>query len=579
LPIWYCLTRRAWGGTALRDRMLRYLKVSNVAIIDHVDVEFHEGFNVLTGETGAGKSILIGALNLLLGGKVPGDIIRTGEEEALVEGLFDLPEGFSLPGNLDQSAVPGGELVLARRLFQSGRSRCLLNGNLVPQATLQAVGNSLVSIFGQHEHHALLHPEEHVEIVDRSGELSDKRSETARAFHEWKRRMRELEETRTRLAALEQLSRENSEAAAELAAAQLKTGEEQELVQEKEILGKAVQIRERAFEAHYELYGRSGSIMERFADIRKAVDFLVSVNPKLAGVRENLEEAMYRAEDVALELREVAEHAESDPARLEKIEERLALIRRLKRKYGTDLEGLLAHLKDLSQEAGEILDLRGRLRKAEEAVQAAREAYLRAARVLSQARREAAVALERSLKKELAELAMPEAEFFVSFQPLDEDQGAAMGLEKVEFLLASNPGEAARPLAHIASGGELSRIMLALKALQVDAASTGSVIFDEVDAGIGGHTALAVGSRLARVARRQQVLCVTHLHQIAALADHHLSVRKRVRQGRTMIEVTALDQEARVNELARMIGAPHCSDELKEHVRRLINPTTAEAQG
>lgn len=559
--------------------MLRYLKVSNVAIIDQVDVEFHEGFNVLTGETGAGKSILISALNLLLGGKVPSDIIRTGEEEAQVEGLFDLPEGFSLPGDLDQSAIRGRELVLARRLFQSGRSRCLLNGNLIPQATLQAVGSSLVSIFGQHEHHALLHPEEHVEIVDRSGDLADRRSETARAFHAWKRCVRDLEETRARLAAFEQQSQENSEAAEELAAAQLKPGEEEELAQEREILGKAVQIRERAFEAHYELYGRSGSIMERFSDVRKAADFLVSVNPKLAGMRESLQEAMYRAEDVALELREVAEHAESDPTRLEKIEERLALIRRLKRKYGTDLEGLLAHLQDLSQGAGEILDLRGQVRKREEAVRIAREAYLDAARGLSQARREAAARLEASLKKELAELAMPEAELLVSFHPLDEDQGTAMGLEKVEFLLASNPGEAPRPLAHIASGGELSRIMLALKALQVDAASAGSVIFDEVDAGIGGQTALAVGSRLARVARRQQVLCVTHLHQIAALADHHLSVRKRVREGRTRIEVMSLDQDARVNELARMIGAPYCSDEVKEHVRKLINPAAAEVQG
>lgn len=556
--------------------MLRFLKIANLAIIDEVEVEFRQGFNVLTGETGAGKSILIGALNLLLGAKAQPDIIRTGEAEACVEAMFEVPDVRPLESCPIEPAVEGGELILVRRLFREGRSRCYVNGNLATVTALQSLGRALVSIFGQHEHHVLLNPEEHVDVLDRFGGLEDKRRQTSEAFAAWSAAVKALQKALGKLEDLERQAKENTAAIEELTVAALKEGEEEDLGAEREVLKKAVQIRERAFEAHQAIYARSGSIMESFAEVRKAVDYLAAVNPKLSAIKEDLDDALYRIEDIAIELRHVAETSRSDPHRLEEIEERLALIKRLKRKYGTELRGLLLHLENLNNEAGEVLGARSEVKRLEQAVAEKRETYVGAARSLSAARKAAAGKLGTRMKGELSELAMPGAVFNVSFNELEEEHGTATGLEKVEFFLAANPGETSRPLARIASGGELSRIMLALKALQVSDRGFSTVIFDEVDAGIGGHTATAVGTRLARVAQSQQVLCVTHLHQIAALADHHISVHKTVTGGRTRIEVAPLDREKRIEELTRMLGASPRSESAREHVRRLMDLPPAE---
>lgn len=559
--------------------MLRLLKIANLAIIDEVQVEFHEGFNVLTGETGAGKSILIGALNLLLGAKAGPDVIRTGEEESAVEALFELTGESEAMGLPEGVSADRGEIILSRRLYSTGRSRCSVNGSLVTLGTLQAAGRALVSIFGQHEHQLLLKADEHVSVLDRFGALEFLRRATREAFGEWGRSMRGLEAAQARLREVEQRNEDNAAAAEELTKAALRAGEEAELTEEREILKKAVQIRERAYEAHQAIYGRSGSILAALADVKKTVDYLVAVNPRLSGIGEGLSEAIYRLEDASIELRDAAEKAQSDPAQLERIEERLALIRRLKRKYGADVEALLKRLETLNQEAGDVLEARAAVRKLETDVVSKRVAYLEAARSLGEARRKTARKLETSVKKELKDLAMPDALFSVHFDDVEEEQGSADGLERVEFLLSANPGEALRPLASIASGGELSRIMLAVKALQTDEAAWRTVIFDEVDAGIGGRTATAVGTRLARVARGQQVLCVTHLHQIAALADHHLSVTKSVFKGRTRIEVTPLGREQRVEELTRMLGASPDSKSARELMRKLMEPKTMEVSG
>ncbi|MCA1961136.1 MAG: DNA repair protein RecN [Desulfomonile sp.] len=559
--------------------MLRFLKIANLAIIDEVQVEFHEGFNVLTGETGAGKSILIGALNLLLGAKAGPDLIRTGEEEASVEALFEVPNELEIAGLPEGISADGGEIILSRRLSGTGRSRCAVNGSLVPLGTLQAAGRALVSIFGQHEHQLLLNPDEHAALLDRFGGLQPLQRLTREAFAERVRCARQLQAAQATLQQMEHQNQDNAAAVEELTKVALRAGEEDELAQEREILRKAVQIRERAYEAHQAIYGRSGSILADLADVKKAVDFLVAVNPRLSGIGEGLNEAIYRLEDVAMELRNAAEKSYSDPARLEQIEERLGLIRRLKKKYGTDVEGLLRHLEQLNRESGDIIEARATVRKLENEVAAKRAAYLEAAQGLGEARRKTARRLEISVKKELKDLAMPDALFSVHFDDLGEDRGSADGMDRVEFLLSANPGEALRPLASIASGGELSRIMLAVKALQADEAAWRTVIFDEVDAGIGGRTASAVGTRLARVARSQQVLCVTHLHQIAALAGHHFSVKKSVRKGRTRIEVTKLGKEQRVEELTRMLGASPGSESARELMRRLMESPAMEVSG
>lgn len=556
--------------------MLKYLSISNLAIIDKIEVEFREGLNALTGETGAGKSILIGALDLLLGAKASADIIRTGEEEAHVEALFEPENDFVFPPDLEALAQRGNEIVLSRKIAKSGRSRCFVNGNVATAGMLQAVGESLVNIFGQHEHRVLLDPEEHIEILDRFGGAGALRNDTAEAFVTWKKTAKELAAAEVKLKENQQLALQNAADIEELTNACLKPGEEEDLIQEKGLLKKASQIRERAYQAHQALYARSGSLIQELGEVGKAVEYLASVNPKLSKLRENFEDAVYRLEDAALELRGVSETFHSDPARLERIEDRLALIRRLKKKYGKDVPGLVTHLETLTNEAGDVLDARSKVNSLGQLTDQSRTKYLESASRLSEKRRQAAAKLEVAMKEELKELAMPQAKLMVNFQALDAEKATPSGLEKAEFFLASNPGEAPRPLARIASGGELSRIMLALKALQVDVHGASTVIFDEVDAGIGGHTAVAVGTRLARVAAKQQVLCVTHLHQIAALADHHLSVRKLVQEGRTRIEVSALDEEKRVDELTRMLGAAPTAESVKEHVRRLMDRQTAE---
>ena len=559
--------------------MLRYLKISHLAIVEKVEVEFLEGFNVLTGETGAGKSILIGALDLLLGARTSADIVRTGEEEAVVEGLFEIPEHAAFPEGVDFTPDPSGELLLCRKVSKSGRSRCYINGNLATVSMLQTIGRSLVSIFGQHEHYALLDSEEHVEILDRFGGLGTYRKNTADAFGAWTRARRDLARAEEQLEERERTAEENAAAIEELGKADLKNGEEDHLLEERDSLKNAVQIREKAFEAYQALYSKSGSLIEGFVDVKKALEFLASVNPRFTELRDNLQDAVYRLEDIALDLRDIGENFHADPGRLESIEERLIGIRRLKKKYGTDVPGLLRILEEKSEEAGCILDARATVKRLTLESEQSREAYFAEAKKLSDARRKAGKKLEAAMKIELKDLAMPHAAFVVRFEAVEQGKEISSGLEKVEFHLASNPGEDARPLARIASGGELSRIMLALKAVQTDDVGAPTVIFDEVDAGIGGHTAIAVGTRLARVSECRQVLCVTHLHQIAARADHHVSVLKTVRKGRTRIKVTKLNREQRVTELGRMLGASPDSEAVREHVTRLMDDNMAEVSG
>lgn len=551
--------------------MLRLLKISNLAIVDEIEVEFREGLNVLTGETGAGKSILVGALNLALGGRIPTDVVRSGESEARIEILFDVPAGAPLPEPLGLDPSLDNELVISRRISESGKSKCFVNGSLTPPSLLKKLGRSLVSIFGQHEHHVLMNPDEHLEIVDRYGELWDLRLQVEQAYSDWKIADKHLGDLKLTLERLKEQVQERSEIIKELNDAKIKLHEDEALAKERERLSKAVQIREKSYEAYHCLYGRSGSVLSELTEIRKMLEFLVSADPDLAPLLENLADAAYRIEDVAFELRSVSENATSDPLRLEIIEDRLNLLRRLQKKHKRDLAGLLELKKELDQESEQIDNTVLQVKKAEKSLDLARQLYFDLASALSAARKDTGKKLSLAVEKELNELAMPHAKFEVFFKSLEPPKPTACGIDLAEFYLSANPGEQFRPLASIASGGELSRIMLALKALEVDRKGAPTVIFDEVDAGIGGFTARAVASRLARVAQKQQVLCVTHLHQIAALADHHISVVKSLQNGRTTLSACPLDYHGRINELARMLGTSPDSPDVRNHILALMN--------
>ena len=556
--------------------MLRYLRINNFAIIDEIEVEFQEGFNVLTGETGAGKSILIGALGLVLGAKSGGDIIRSGAEEARVEAFFEIQDPGVLPDDLEIEANSPAELVISRRINLSGRSKCSINGRSATLAMVETLGNRLVTVFGQHESHVLLNPDEHIEILDRSAHLQTQRKGVERLYHIARKASDELATLKRKLQALEAEASENRFMVQELTRANLKVNEEQELEQERDVLKKAVQIREKAYESYQRLYSKSGSVISNLSEIKKWIQGLVSIYPKMDNTLQNFDGAVYQLEDVALELRNVWENTHDDPARLEQIEERLTILRKLQRKYGGDIEYLINRLQSLSAEVSLVMDAENSLKECEKKFDEAQRDFLAEAETLSKKRREAAKRLEISMKKELTDLAMRDGIFSVRFKELPKEKFDAKGIENIEFFLASNPGEAERPLARIASGGELSRVMLALKALETEDAEqrATTLVFDEVDAGIGGHTAVAVGARLSRVSKRQQTICITHLHQIAAGADNHIAVRKFVKEGRTSIEAASLDREERVKELARMLGASEDSAPIREHVRKLVRQNT-----
>lgn len=551
--------------------MLRLLKIRNLAIVDAVEVEFGEGFNVLTGETGAGKSILIGALDLALGGRSTADAVRTGQSEARVETLFDIPQDSEVLASLGLEPESPGDLVLSRRIDSSGKSKCFVNETPVSSNYLKTLGRKLVSIFGQHEHHLLMNAEEHLEIVDRFGGLLTLRAEVGRVYFAWKSAEKKLAQCDTELMSMQKEIQDQKETAEELEEAALRSGEDDALAAERERLSKAVQIREKSYEVYNSLYGRSSSITAGLTDARKHLEYLGSLDSELVPLKEHLNEVIYRLEDIAFELRRVSERSLSDPGKLELIEDRLNLLRRLKKKHNCDLEGLIALRETLKKESDKLEEMLDKRKMAEAGLKDCQKEYFRFAAELCQGRKKAAGQLGISVERELRDLAMPHCRFSVLLRPRPDDSAAATGTETAEFLLAANPGEDFKPLNRIASGGELSRVMLALKALQLESRGAPTVIFDEVDAGIGGHTASAVGSRLARVSGTQQVLCVTHLHQIAALADQHLSVKKFVEDGRTRISVEPLDREGRINEIARMIGASPDVNEVRKHITRLID--------
>lgn len=550
--------------------MLRYLKISNFAIIDNVEIEFRDGFNALTGETGAGKSILIGALGILLGAKCSADIIRAGSEEARVEGLFELSDSFVWPEEFDLKELRSSELVIIRRINSSGRSRCSINGELASVATLQKLGTLLVNVFGQHESHVLLNPDEHTEILDRCQKLYTLRRKVQESYSFHKEIQGEFRKIEKKVKEHDLINRENTETVKELTSAQLKESEEDTLIAERDVLKKASQIRERSYEAYQSLYGKSGSAIELLAEVKKNILFLAAANPELEELRNSFDEASYRLEDVAHELRRISENFRSNPDRLERIEERLGLIRKLKKKYSADLPGLLRILNELSQDSEEIYKLEKALKAKRNELEHSFNSYMEDARKLSESRMTAAKKFQESMESELKALSMAEAKFEVIFHAHDPKNPRPFGLENVEFYLQSNPGETSKPLSKIASGGELSRLMLAIKTLEVEPGNESTLIFDEVDAGIGGHTAVAVAERLSRIAKHQQTICITHLHQIAAKADHHLAVRKSVKDGRTFLEVAKLSADGRVDELTRMIGADPDASPLREHVKKLM---------
>lgn len=548
--------------------MLRELQITNLAIIEKLHVEFHGGLNILTGETGAGKSIIIDAVNLILGGRASSDLIRSGADEASVEALFDLSERPSLLANLARIGVEcDGELLVRRVVSRGGKNRVFISGGLATTTMLSEISRTLINIYGQHESQTLLKIENHLRLLDAfSGTLAAREAFAAR-FEEYQKAKAELE-------ALEQGEREAARRldllsfqSEEIGEAKLYPGEEEELAEERLRLVHGEKLLGSTRQAFDSLYAGDAALLGSLRRVISAVAEAGAIDHSLATVAETLEAAYAQLEDASLTLRDYAERVEADPGRLEQLEDRLHAINALKRKYGHDIAEIIAYQQGVDAELAALSgreqardELTGRLGLLQQEL-----ATLGAQ--LTEARRKGAAALKVGMERELAELAMTHAVFETSFESHAEPR--SHGFERAEFLFSPNPGEPPKPLGKVASGGELSRLMLALKQLHPES-EVPTLIFDEVDSGIGGATSALVGVKLKRVAASQQVLAITHLPQVAAFADLHLRVEKSVREGRTATCVERLEGETRVAEVARMLGGARVTEKTLEHAREMI---------
>lgn len=552
--------------------MIRFLSVTNLAVIDRLELEFAPGFNVLTGETGAGKSILVGAVGLLVGGRASADLVRTGEETAAVQAVFERPDG--------------GEVIVRREVSSQGRSRAFVDGALVTSTALRQAAGSLVDLHGQHEHQVLLDSAAHLDLLDEFAGLTPERAGVAAAFLAWQG----LRDERARLAAAEQQKASRAEflafQLAEIDKIAPQADEDQELITTRQVLANADRLQRLCGDAYTALYEGDEAALAGLATVWKKVGELAGLDSKFAPYVEAREGIKSQLEDLAFFLRSYAQNIDASPARLQEIEDRLALLERLKKKHGPALADVIAKAADLRRELHDIERATERAAELDAALATAAAAYRQVAGDLSTRRHAAAREFSNALEKALADLAMAKTRCEVRFAGAGFSTGlgagpstrlgageaswSERGLDEAEFYISPNPGEDVRPLARIASGGELSRIMLALKTLASTDEPGKTLIFDEVDAGIGGAVADVVGGRLRLLGERFQVLCITHLPQIAAYGATHYRIAKSVRGGRTSTSVSRLDGVERETEIARMIGGADVTAAVLAGAREMI---------
>jgi DNA repair protein RecN (Recombination protein N) len=542
--------------------MLRFLSIRNLAVIDRLELEFEPGLNVLTGETGAGKSILVGAVGLLVGGRASAELVRTGEEQAAVEAIFE--------------DAAGGELVVRRDISaQSGRSRAFLNGSLVTSGALRDATASLVDLHGQHEHQVLLDPAAHLDLLDAFGGFEAERAVVGEAFA----RVQSLTAERDRLAVdlREKARREEylQFQLTEIRRAAPQPGEDEELAASRQVLGNAERLQRLCAEAYTALYEGDAAALPALASVWKRLGELTSIDPQFQPYLAARDAVKSQLEDLAYFLRSYAATLDGSPARLQEVEDRLAVLERLKKKHGATLQDVFDTAASLSQELGTLERSGERAATLDAEIERASASYVGHAGTLSERRRRAAREFSERLETSLADLAMARTRCEVRFAPArGRDGWSARGIDEAELYISPNPGEDLRPLARIASGGELSRLMLALKTLASTDAPGKTLIFDEVDAGIGGTVADIVGARLRELAGECQVLCITHLPQIAAYGGTHYRIEKALKDDRTATSVTRLGVRDREAELARMIAGSEVSASVRASAREMLKRRT-----
>ncbi len=543
--------------------MLKELRIKNLAIIDDLKIRFETGLNVLTGETGAGKSIIVDALGLALGERAQTGMIKSGKDEASVEAFFEISDH---PVLKEMGVISEDGIVIRRNISSAGKSRAYINDSLVNIQSLSAIGKTLVDMHGQHEHQSLLSTDNQRTLLDFYGKLHDKRAEVEAVFHEVQSLKRELgklkENVKERMQRIDLLSFQINE----IDSASLKKGEKEALEEERVILSNLNKLNELVETAYTMLYASEGACTEKLDSVISKLREMASIDPSINETLGLLESAKPLLEDGALSLRGFKEKYDLDPKRLETIEERLETIKKLEKKYGDGAASIIRCRDEAEKELSTLKHSDEKIDMLECRLREKEEKLMNAAAHLSEKRKETAKDISKAVEKILKELAFEKAGFRVDVRP---SPLSSAGIDVIEFLFSANPGEPLKPLARVASGGELSRIMLALKNILADVDSIPVLIFDEVDAGIGGKTSESVGIKLKRLSKTHQVICITHLPQIASAADFHIMTEKSQTKDSTSVKIKELTPDERMAEIARMLSGKITDVSLK-HAGELL---------
>ena len=553
--------------------MLRRIHIRNIALITEQAIEFDDGFSVLTGETGAGKSIIIESFNFVLGERASRDLIKYGAQKASAEAVFVILETEPAAAILREMELypEDGELVLYRELSQTGKNVCRVNGTLVGTAMLKQIGDALIDIHGQHAHQSLLDPKKHLALLDQfaGAETLRLKQETAEAYHAYTEAKRALDGSVMNERERAQKCDLYSYQLQEIEKAELRDGEEEELLDERKKLQNAQQIMEALAAGTEGLSGETGALTALTETLRQ-LNGIRSYGEEYETLADKLQESYYAVEDAAYTLRDLRDGFSYDPQSLDSIEWRLELISQLKRKYGANIAEILAYAEKIGEEYQQLLTIEERRDQMQADYERAKERYLDVAGKLSKERHAAAARLKAALLPELSDLGMPGAAFEVQIERMNGEAPSATGYDAVEFLLSANRGEPIKALARVASGGELSRIMLAFKTVLTAVDGIPTMVFDEIDTGISGKIGTVVAEKMSEIAKRHQVLCVTHLAQIAAYADAHYLIEKQTEDEHTRSSTVRLDADGHCREVARIMGGETDDGVALLHARRLI---------
>ena len=562
--------------------MLAQLIISDFAIISHLEIEFKTGLNVLSGETGAGKSIIINAVNLILGARASADLIRTGASEARVEALFHQPENDYLTKFMHENNIPfDGEIIIRRTISKEGRNKITVNNSITNLQTLSAIGMIIISISGQHEHQVLLKQDNHLLLLDDLGNLSNARSRVAELFFDYESLKKKIKQLETEIINRREKQELSLFQISEIENAALKDSEDKYLEEEKKRLKNAEQIKDIMVNSYYRIYEKEDSILSETALCLKEIKAGSSYDNRLSNIVVSLESIKAELEDISFQLGDLKEDVIMDPARLDQVEERLQLINRLKRKYGPELENIYDFRENLSRQVNDTDQLEKELRTYKEKLDILSGQLLKEANNLSMERKKVSFEMKKSVEYELDQLEMSGTRFEVKFDNVNttEEKDSSIllpkigpeGYDRIEFMISTNQGEDLKSLSKIASGGELSRIMLALKTILARRTSVETIIFDEVDAGIAGAIAEKVGEKIQELSRYHQILCITHLPQIASKGINHFLVKKSIKDGRTQTFISELTIDERINEIARLMGGRVVSEQAIAHAKEMLS--------